>query len=57
MGGALDDLLPADDAYRELESALVEYRDLARKGGWAPLPAGSKLEVGDSGERVALLRR
>ena len=54
---ALQRLAPRHDAYRKLKEALAEYRRIARAGGWAVLPPGPPLRLGDRNERVAALRR
>jgi murein L,D-transpeptidase YcbB/YkuD len=43
--------------YARARAALTEYRALAAKGGWAPIPAGPALKPGSSGPRVVALRR
>jgi len=53
----LDRLKPADPQYRALVAALARYRGIAAAGGWQPLAAGPSLRPGDSGPRVAALRR
>jgi murein L,D-transpeptidase YcbB/YkuD len=52
----LDELAPPHESYRRLREALRRYRLIAQHGGWRPLPAGPKLEPGDSLAQVALLR-
>ena len=42
--------------YGRARAALAEYRALAARGGWAPVPAG-KLQVGVKDARVPALRR
>jgi murein L,D-transpeptidase YcbB/YkuD len=40
-----------------LQQALQVYKDIAAKGGWPTLPPVSKLQKGDTGGTVAVLRR
>jgi L,D-transpeptidase YcbB len=49
--------LPLHLAQTPLAEALATYRALSESGGWSSVPAGSSLQLGDAGERVALLRR
>ncbi|KPL19646.1 MAG: hypothetical protein AMJ92_02290 [candidate division Zixibacteria bacterium SM23_81] len=53
---ALEDLLPQQPGYGRLKEALLKYRDLSARGGWPSVPDGPKLQKGDRGLRVALLR-
>lgn len=53
----LQAMLPNHDAYFRLREALADYRRLLEAGGWEPIAAGPSLRVGDSGPRVAALRR
>lgn len=43
--------------YEMARAALAEYRALAARGGWAPVPAGKKLQPGGKDARVPALRR
>ena len=59
--GSLKDFL-ADEMrapyfYVRLRAALAEYRALAASGGWPRVSGGPTLHPGDTGERVAELRR
>ena len=47
---------PSPAAYERLAAALEVYRGLEGRGGWAPIPPGPDLSVGDRDPRVALLR-
>ncbi|MDA8231931.1 MAG: L,D-transpeptidase family protein [Magnetospirillum sp.] len=47
---------PQSDGYRDLQKALVRYRDIARTGGWPLLPEGPALRPGQADARVHLLR-
>ncbi|HTQ78707.1 MAG TPA: L,D-transpeptidase family protein, partial [Thermoanaerobaculia bacterium] len=49
-------MAPPHRGYALLRQALSRYRGLAQRGGAAPVPPGSKLLLGDRGERVAALR-
>ena len=53
----LEDLLPPARAYRDLENPLADYRDIARRGGWATVPPIGKLAIGDHDRRVPALGR
>ena len=53
----LEDLAPSARAYRDLENALADYRDIARRGGWATVRPIGKLAIGDHDLRVQGLRR
>jgi murein L,D-transpeptidase YcbB/YkuD len=57
VAAALQGLLPHQEGYRSLRTALARYRDLAHRGGWPGVPAGPSLRAGDEGGRVAALRR
>lgn len=48
---------PVNPIYRNLKGSLAAYRRLGREGGWAPVPAGDTLRIGDTGARVKALRR
>jgi len=52
----LKSLLPEQQGYYRLKSALARYRELEKKDGWPAVPAGPKLQLGDRNERVAVLR-
>ena len=49
-------LSPPQKGYARLKKALARYREIADKGGWPEIPDGPKMAVGDSGDRVQLLR-
>lgn len=53
---ALYALAPQHPGYRQLLRALAEYREIAARGGWPALDDGPKLQLGDTGPRVAALR-
>ena len=53
----LESLRPRQKEYDELLAALRDYREIMGNGGWGTVPAGKALEKGDTGERVAALRR
>ena len=53
----LESLAPQHPIYRALQAALAEHRRIAAAGGWPAVPEGPTLREGDSGERVAALRR
>jgi murein L,D-transpeptidase YcbB/YkuD len=56
----LDDLVagyrPQTPRYDRLKQALFDYRKLAAKGGWAPIPDGPTLKPGMTDPRVPQLR-
>jgi murein L,D-transpeptidase YcbB/YkuD len=51
------ELEPGHPGYRRLRDALARYRSIERDGGWAAIPPGPPLKVGDRGSRVARLVR
>ena len=51
-------LLPHYQEYTRLKTALTHYRAIRDQGGWNKILEGSKIQKGDSGERViALIKR
>ncbi|HEX3035941.1 MAG TPA: L,D-transpeptidase family protein [Thermodesulfobacteriota bacterium] len=52
----LNILLPQHPGYERLRHALQQYKEIASKGGWPTVPAGTKMQKGSQGERVAALR-
>jgi murein L,D-transpeptidase YcbB/YkuD len=57
LAGWYDGLAPRHDRYRRLMAALAHYRELAKSGGWAPVPKGDPMKLGMVSERVRTLRR
>jgi murein L,D-transpeptidase YcbB/YkuD len=57
IGAGLDQLKPANAIYKRLVMALAKYREIAVTGGWDSIAEGPTLHSGDSGPRVAQLRR
>jgi len=57
IGAGLDKLKPANPMYKHLVLALARYRQIAADGGWDSIAEGPTLREGDSGPRVAQLRR
>jgi len=57
VASALAALGPQNHYYRWFQEGLREYRSIKAAGGWQSVSAGSLLEVGSSGPRVADLRR
>ncbi len=49
-------LPPPFDRYKGLQTALVQYRAIAAKGGWGEVEDGPALSLGSSGSRVLALR-
>ncbi|MDH4021405.1 MAG: L,D-transpeptidase family protein [Xanthomonadales bacterium] len=47
---------PTGPVYRQLQTKMKFYRDVAAKGGWPSIPDGPTLHPGDKGPRVALVR-
>lgn len=56
-GAVLEGYTPRHRMYARLREALARYRELARQGGWEPVPAGPSLRIGQLDDRVAALRR
>ena len=55
VGPALRDLLPPQPGYARLRALLRDLRATRDRGGWPAVPAGVKLQAGDSGPRVLAL--
>lgn len=53
---ALEGLLPGYPAYARLREALQDYRKIAERDGWPPVPAGPTLHADERDPRVAALR-
>jgi len=53
----LDSLKPNHFFYIRMKEKLAEYRQIAEKGGWRPVPAGKTLKKGRMGPRVERLRK
>jgi murein L,D-transpeptidase YcbB/YkuD len=53
----LDRLAPSDPGYARLRDALVRYNAIAMVGGWENIPVGPTLRIGDTHDRVSVLRR
>jgi L,D-transpeptidase YcbB len=54
--GSLKGLLPAQQGYGRLKTALIVYRGLAARGGWPVIPGDGRLEKGMKSDRVPVLR-
>jgi murein L,D-transpeptidase YcbB/YkuD len=52
----LQNLRPPHAGYAGLRKALASYRAIVATGGWPIIPDGPKLQRGDRGPRVAMLR-
>lgn len=50
-------LTPPYAGYEGLKKGLAAYRTIKANGGWAPIPAGPDLAIGQKGPRVAALRK
>jgi len=55
--GTLDSLLPKYPMYAKLRISLKEYKEIAAKGGWQPVPYGDKFKKGARGQRVLALSK
>jgi len=53
---ALRALEPQHPQYERLRETLARYREIAARGGWPPLPAGTRVRLGSRSPQVALLR-
>ncbi len=53
----LAEQLPRGPVYVLLRDALSAYRDIAEQGGWGEVDSGPTMKEGESGPRVAQLRR
>lgn len=49
-------LPPADPHYEKLRQALQSYREIARRGGWTPIPGKDELKLDGRDPRMAVLR-
>jgi len=52
----LEALAPTHPQYTQLRTAMADYRELKRQGGWAAIPDGDLIELGDTDARVSALR-
>ena len=52
----LKSLRPSHQGYEGLRTALKRYRDIARRGGWQPIPPGPTMRRGTINNRIRLLR-
>jgi murein L,D-transpeptidase YcbB/YkuD len=52
----LEGLIPPHEGYRQLINTLRQYQELSANGGWPEIPAGPTIRLGDSDDRVPLLR-
>ena len=57
VGQSLQDLVPRHAQYERLRDALAKYRELAKHGGWQPVPQGLKLKPGQSTAAVPVVAR
>jgi murein L,D-transpeptidase YcbB/YkuD len=53
----LEGLMPPQPGYIRLRQALARYQDILARGGWPAVPEGPKMQRGDGGDRVSILRR
>jgi len=56
IGGSLKGLMPAQQGYGRLKTALVVNRAIAERGGWPVIPGDGRLEKGMKSDRVPMLR-
>lgn len=54
---AIEGVAPQHPEYVALKKALVDYQDMAQKGGWQPLPKNIKLKPGATHAAVPALRK
>ena len=52
----IDTLAPRGPVYKQLQSKMKFYRDVASKGGWPMVPDGPTIHPGESDPRVAVIR-
>jgi L,D-transpeptidase YcbB len=53
----LDGLRPAHTAYYRLRNALQHYIGIQKKGGWPVVPSGPSLRIGDTHDRIDIIRK
>jgi len=53
----LDDFTPRGPIYKQLQRALVDYRELAASGGWPSVPDGPTLKPGATDERLGTIAK
>lgn len=56
IAAALETLLPEHTAYHRLRQKLARYRDIAAGGGWSVIDSRHRLQAGDRGQEILLLR-
>lgn len=57
VGASLQELTPQHSQYVWLREAFAKYRDIAQRGGWAPVPTGLKLKPGQANPAVPAIAR
>ena len=57
LPATMDRLQPQHPEYRELQKALVRYREIAAKGGWPSIPARTRLKPNQQSNVVPALRQ
>lgn len=50
-------VMVSQEVMRGLGAAMISYRAIAARGGWAEIPGNRALKLGDDDDRVALLQR
>ncbi len=53
---AFDWARPAQEEYKQLQTALAHYREIAATETWEPIPSGRSLKPGTTDSRIPLLR-
>ena len=53
----LTELLPNQDFYQRLKTALARYKKIKSRGGWQEISAGPALKIGIANERVTELKK
>ncbi len=57
LNAAFDKAEPKRFRYRELKRALVRYLDVAKEGGWKPLPPFKSIKPGTSNPAIVQIRK
>ncbi|WP_456393240.1 L,D-transpeptidase family protein [Nitratifractor sp.] len=57
LNAAFDKAEPKRFRYRELKKALVRYLDIAKEGGWKPLPPFKSIKPGTSNPAIVPIRK
>ena len=57
LGALVDDIEIGHPAYMRLQTALERYNSIEARGGWPVVPDGMTLRLGDTDDRIPILRR